>query len=177
MSVTAARLPLYIKGLKAGRIFTLAPIFRDDAWARLGERRVRKLRVKFAKPGNLAAMEDKMDTALSSARKLAAAYDATTVDLTVSVGSNRKKFLSRQTVIDTVNSVLNTGEEVTHLDVVVADDNGTDPIDFIEESLRAQSTIDFHGCDIEQAFAKRMDFLKSGFDDNIDYVNKLFVGG
>lgn len=176
MSVTAPRLPLYIKSLKPGRIFVLSPIFRNDAWDRLGEKKVRRLRVKFAKPENLAEIEGNKDTAQQSAKKLAAAFNATTVDITVSVGQDKKKFLSRKTVIDTVKAVLGADDDVAHLDVTVIDDHGSDPIDFIEESLKVQKDIDLHGCNLEQAFERRMAFLKGGFDDNINYVKKIFEG-
>jgi hypothetical protein len=69
--------------------FAIEPLIDATALARFQEQPLRKVRIKLARPHNLAEMEDEMAAAGQAFRELGDAYAAPEIALELSMGRNR----------------------------------------------------------------------------------------
>lgn len=173
---SANRVGEYLSAINPAAVFTFVPILREDAWERFTNKDVRALRVSFASPANLEALDEAGVAAAKGARLIAEAYNGVSVEIVVSVGKRRKKFLNFAAVRDTLSKVVGSNADVNKANVrnkaTEEDDSGA--INFLREHLRVKEDLTLPENDHASNYQVRKAFLAKGFNDKMSYLLKHF---
>lgn len=174
LSASARRISLYLAAIEPAALFTISRVIRQDAWERFKDKRVRRITLGFASPANLEALDEGGLAVARGVRMLAEAYKGVEVEVTISVGRQRKKFLSKEMIRTSFNKLLSSDAHLKTAQVRTSSDDGPDDIDMIEEHLMAERELNLPDKDPNANYQVRKAFLKTVFSDNMAYIKKHY---
>lgn len=160
--------------INSAALYPFAPIIREDALERFKNRNLRSFTVGFASPENLEALDDKGIASARGARLLAEAFHGLNLTITVSVGKKRKKFLDFKRVSAEILALLGSDADVSQLEVSANEDEEGSNIDFLKENLRCSDILTLPENDHNKHYQVRKAFLKTEFDERMEYLMKHF---
>ena len=168
----------YIATISSGNLYSLSPIFRQDSWARMATGRPRRMDIKFANPDNLTFLDDDDVAVAAGGKRMMAAYNGSTVSISISVGNSRASALNRDGVMNTIRRMMGRDDvDVDAIKVHMAQDSGpAQIIDFVEDALKSKGVLQLDRLSPSDNFEKRKNFLQSEFSINMDYIRRLYGG-
>lgn len=171
---TPHRISLYLALVNAAAIYNLEPVLREDALDRFKHRKVRSFTVGFASPENLEALDDKGIASARGARLLAEAFHGLHLTISVSVGKKQKKFLDFARVSKEIKALLGSNADISQLEVQANEDEEGRSIDFLQEHLKCEETLNLPEGDPKKHYEVRRKFLKEQFAERSKYLTELF---
>jgi hypothetical protein len=153
------------------------PIFTEDAWDRVEGKTIKSFRVRFASPVDLMSFDDEAVSGVRNAHAIANVYDGPEVEIAVSVGRRRKRRLNTARVLGLFQWIKREEVDVSTMEVVAAGETGSEPIDFIDEHLRASRELDLPERNPNAHYRVRKRFLDEIFSDKMNYILRRFGAG
>lgn len=177
-AVSVGRLLEYLRSGDATAEYTGSPLVRADAWLRYGRGAPKKFIIEIANPANLASVEGPVSTATESSKRLAEFFDGPMIRVEVSMG--RRNGSLAKTAIDGVINYFTNGagkeEDIRRLKVNIkpADGSKTESVNFIEEFLSVQETLQLPENSPDRHYSMRQGLIKSCFEGHINYIREVY---
>jgi hypothetical protein len=170
-SATPNRVALYLAADDPTRIFSLSPVLTDDAIARFQAGRARSFSVKFAGIDRLDMLDDQDIPAARGARMIADAYDGLDVEIKVSVGRHRDRWLAHRTLLASIGRLI-AEPSVEKLQAKMEGDEH--PLDLLHEQLQAETELELPEGDPARHYAVRREFLWQTLMTNMQLIQRQF---
>lgn len=166
----------YLSRFAGGSSFTYLPVLRQDALARFEEQTPTKLRVKVARVNRFRnlAIDDGGDFERSLAR-MAALFDAPTIDITVSA-RGRDGGLNEDSVLDTVRRLLRLREQGETIKTITAEtEESADPFNFVQQLLKYTELLELPDNDPNAGRQARIGFVRRCFQEQLIYLRAAYA--
>jgi hypothetical protein len=177
-AVSQGRLNLYLHAVNPNAQYTFEPVPREDAWDRFNRGVPRKLVMKIANPQHIPKnLSQEADAIGAGVANIGEALRGAYVTIEVSMG--RKSGSLAQNAVARVIRRFKRARDQHELDVEVlnasvAEEEGTDMIDFLDEHLTVRETLNLPEQDPDRNYQIRQDFLTAQFHDNLAYLHRLY---
>jgi hypothetical protein len=138
--------------------------------------------MKIASPEHISdlgpnGLNNEAETIGAGVANIGEALRGAVITIDVSMGQKKGSLLKGATerVLRNFRRLGQSGElEVKMLSASIADDDGTDLIDFLDEHLVVRDRLDLPDGDPDRNYALRATFLESSFNSNFGYLHKLY---
>lgn len=169
---TASRIAIYIGLRSIGSQFAISPIIHPDLLERVRGKPIRRMRIKFAAPDNLEALERDGVAAARAARQAADAYGAHSIELIISANFESRTSTLNPRAPGVIGRLLGS-PDVSQLEVKTLDDDGVEDVDLIDERLKCEEVLDLPENDPEQHYIARRAWLEASFHDMMPVLNRM----
>lgn len=175
-SLALNRVLLYIN-MRQHSAFGQKVLVRKDAWAKYDEGSPRKMTLSIANPTNLPEVEGQVGSVVQATAKLREISNAPVITLQIGMG-HRKGFLDNdftRGVVKFFSEGQGQEQDVRKLTVRSAplDGGPSEDIDFIDEILRHETTLDLTA-DPEQNYKIRRAFVGSKLREELPHFQAIY---
>lgn len=174
LGATPSRVGLYIKAISPGPLFSLTPVLRSDALPRLMAGNAKSLKISFAAPTDLSAIEDADAAGLDNIERLGEMFKSPEIEIRFTVGRARNTFLDNAMVRRVVGALRQSSADIKTLEVSVENDLGVDPIDFLGDALKVQQQADLPHNSPDEKYRTIRSILASSFEEHVDYITQMY---
>ena len=165
------RITSYLQLASTDAIFKLRPRMNADSWQRMRKRPLRKLKFRIARPSNLANIENTKSAVASSIRNMAAAYEAPSIAVELSMG-NYKGGLGKATkaMAEEIYKLFQEEKlDVRSLQAISETPPGiaNEDINLIDEVLSFRGELKLPKNDPDKNYRMRADWLKEQMQKHV----------
>lgn len=174
LGATPSRVGLYLKAISPGTLFSLSPVLRSDALPRLMAGNAKSLKISFAAPTDLSAIEDGDAAGLDNIERLGEMFKSPEIEIRFTVGRARNTFLDNAMVRRVVGALRQSSADIKTLEVSVENDFGVDPIDFLGDALKVHEQAELPSNNPDAKYRTISSILASSFEENFDYISQIY---
>lgn len=182
--ISTSRIAGYFREISDGQSYSLLPILRQDALARLNRLTARRLRIKLAAPEDLSVVDSDQQTVKASLRHLKDLAGGPWIEVEVSTGREGESLKQRPTrkIMRWFQSEAAEGRgniKILKVEGTESDDESEVALalDLLSEQLKIEEIIELPEDNPESSFNIRCGVIRGAFKDNHEYLSSFSDDG